>query len=162
MQPVVVRIEDLIGDIALMEHDDDGGLLVTFCDDSKELPFAARKLWGLILLMSVRDRATSIHYHPWRSEGTLTYIVDGTRYELVPPLTEYADTIVDTARSMFIAPGFLSWLPGRALKRTACRTLSLDVGGCAIVWDVVCWSSGERRGIEFFRVTPLEPRASVE
>ena len=159
MSEVVVNVEDLIGPLRPTGTSADDDMLVVFSPDDgpAELAAAFRKLWGMVLLMSVRDRATSVHYHPWRGEGALFYVVDNTRYEMVPPPAEYAGACADTARTSFITPaGFFARLFGR--ERAACGTLTLTVGGNLIVWDVVCWSSGARRGVDLFRVTPLEPR----
>jgi hypothetical protein len=159
VQPIVVRVEDLIGDFSLLERDEEDGLLITFPTEPKELSIALRKLWGLVLLMAIRDRATSVHYHPWRGDSSLAEIVDNIRYEMVPPPPECAEELMSAARSIFLPTntGFFARLLGRGPARTACATVSLDVGGVPILWDVVCWFSGERGGLDFFRVTLLEP-----
>lgn len=130
--------------------------------------------------MSVRDRATSVHYHPWRSDP-LSYVIDdvryevglnkeyfglsegrpividNVRYEMVPPPVEYAAGIVEEAQLAFTPlPGSVARLFGR--RRAACGTFTLVVGGNPVLWDAVVWSNGERSGVELFRVTPLEPR----
>jgi hypothetical protein len=115
--------------------------------------------------MSLRDRATSIHYHPWRGESCLTYLIENTRYELLPPPAEYAADILRVARSMFITPGqgFFARLFGRDSANPACSAVSLDFYGLHIVWDAVIWTTGERSGLELYRITPLEepPPAST-
>lgn len=173
MAEVSVNAEELIGPVKPSREprspwhpgpektgteDEDDDMLIVFTDESpEELRAAFRKLWGVLLLMSVRDRATSVHYHPWRGDGALFYIVDDARYEMVPPPAEHADVCVNTARDAFIAPaGFFARLFG--CERVACGTLSLDVGGLPVVWDVVVWTSGPRRGVDLHRITPLELR----
>ncbi|QJW95130.1 hypothetical protein [Frigoriglobus tundricola] len=184
MSPIIVRATDLIGDAVSLQRAADGRLFFTISDDvaqypeeipegfSEEIweawrsgfvvfqfPKEIQKLWGLVLLMAERDRATSVHYHPWRSDGRLIYIVEGLRYELVPPPDEHAAAIIETARSVFTAPpavGLLSRFVGRAPERAVCSTFSFEAWDRAVLWDVVCWSNGERAGVELFRVTPLE------
>jgi hypothetical protein len=157
--PLVVRLEDLIGGLASVKRDEDDGLLISFCPHPVRGPVQARKFWGLVLLLSVRDRATSVHFHSWRIDATLAYIVDNVWHEMVPPPTEYTGEIIGAARALFTAPrrsGLFSRLAGRSADQPACAPVSLDVYGVPIVWDVVCWSSGERSGVELFRITPLE------
>jgi len=130
-------------------------MLVVFSDDTNPAEQAAgfRRLWGFVLCMAVRDNATSIHYHPWRADLILTYVVECKQYEMVPPPVEYATGIVAEARAAFTRPvGFFARLFGRG--QAASGTLRLIVGA-PILWDVVCWTTGERFGVEFFRVTPV-------
>lgn len=112
---------------------------------------AVRKLWGMVLLMAVRDRATSVHYHPWREYGALSYVVDYVWYRLVPPACEFAGRIIEVARELFTPAG--GWF---RRSGPACAAVELDVWGNRYVWDAVVWSSGPRAGVELFRVTPLE------
>lgn len=163
MAEIVIDVMDLIGPLrpaSEIKDDDDDDMLVELAENASRAEFTAgfRKLWGMVLLMSVRDRATSVHYHPWRTDGALSYVVDNTRYEMVPPPDIWAHWCVETARTTFTEPaGFFARLFGRG--RVSCGTLRLEVGGNPIVWDVVYWSTGRRYGIEFYRVTPLEPPA---
>jgi hypothetical protein len=132
-----------------------------------------RKFWGYVLLFAVRDNASSVHYHPWRGDGALAYIVANTRIELHPPHPDWARHCVAAARSLLahrsllgrIAVATRSFLSdcsllglilvGRSARRT-CGSLVLGVAEHRIEWQVVCWSSGGRCGVEFFRITPIE------
>jgi hypothetical protein len=155
---IVIDVNDLIGLLPPTSSPDEP-MLVYFPDDPVELPAAFQKLWGMVLLMAVRDRATSVHYHPWRTDGRLTYVVEGwQRYELIPPSDEHAEVMIGTARAVFTPTGLLARLFGH--RRTSCGTVRLEVGGNPIVWDAVVWSNGERSGVELIRVTPLEPRGA--
>lgn len=152
-----VRVEDLIGCAPQFVGLPDGGQEVRVPDDSIELsaePAPLRKLWGLVLLLAVRDRASSVHYHPWRIDGELAYVVGNVRYVMVPPPPSLAGPILDTARSLIVPRrGFL----GRLVRRDrgpVCGSLALDVWGNHYGWEVVIWSSGGRSGAEFFRVSP--------
>ncbi len=66
-----LRVEDLTGVVGHLS------------DYPKDFPLSLssklsenRKLWGMVLLLAVDDKATSVHYHPGRPDGELTYIVN--------------------------------------------------------------------------------------
>lgn len=159
MAEIVIDVMDLIGPLrqtSEIKDDEDDDMLVEFSSNASQAELSAgfRKLWGMVLCMAVRDRATQVQYHPWRKDP-LSYVVDNVRYEMVPPPVEYAAGIVTEARLAFTQrPGFFARLFGRG--RVSCGTLSLIVGA-PFVWDVVVWTIGERSGVEFFAVTPVEP-----
>ncbi len=156
MAAIAIDVRDLIG--RPLAGDADEILKAVLSDDTPtDVRSVMGKFWGIVLLLAVRDRATSVQYHPWRGEGALSYVVDDIRYELVPPASEDTAEIVAAARALFTTPpGFLARLFG--CGRVSCGTVTLDANG-PTVWDVVCWSSGERSGVEFFRVSP-EPTES--
>ncbi len=87
---VVVRVEELIGfrDSPPANDDDmfvaDADMIVELTDD----PAVLGKMWGMILLLAIRDHATSVHFHPWREDGGLAYVVANVRHVLVPPPAE--------------------------------------------------------------------------
>jgi hypothetical protein len=111
----------------------------------------------MILLLAFRDNATSVHYHPWREDGALAYIVANVRHVLVPPPDELSEAVVAVARSLFTEPvqgGLLARLNGRTVSGLSCGPVEFDVGGNVLVWDAVVWSSGGRAGVELFRVAP--------
>jgi hypothetical protein len=124
-------------------------LLIPLSDD----PAVLGKLWGMVLLLAVRDHAASVHYHPWRADDGLAYVVQGVRYALVPPPAELAGPVVAVARSLFTRRGRGRWL-GRGSSGPACGPVELDVWGHVFVWDAVVWSSGGREGVELFRIAP--------
>lgn len=160
MAEIVIDVMDLIGPLrpASEIKNDEEDMLVEFSENPSptEITAGFRKLWGMVLLMSVRDRATSVHYHPWRADGALCYIVDNVRYEMVPPPESWAHWCVETARTTFTEPaGFFARLFGRG--RVSCGTLRLEIATNPILWEVVVWSSGGRSGVEMYRVTPVEP-----
>ena len=124
------------------------------------------KLWGMLLLMAVRDNASSLHYHPWRGDGALAYVVRNVRQEMRPPSPDSAERCIAAARSLMVRGRnrIRRILSGR--WNPACESLILGIGGHEIEWEVVCWSSGGRIGVEFFRVAPPvehdPPLSSVE
>ena len=72
-----------------------------------------RKLILLVLLMTLRDKATELRFEPWISEtdGTslkLSYEIDGQLHELVPPPPQLTNTIIQDVE---LVAGFQS--PGR-------------------------------------------------
>ena len=113
-----------------------------------------KKFWGMVFLMAVRDNATSVHYHPWRGDGALAYIVDDVRFEMHPPPVEWAGHLVKTARYLAVRPQSIVTriLSGRG--DPTCGKLTLCVDEHEIEWQVVCWWSGARIGVEFIRISP--------
>ena len=55
-----------------------------------------------------------------------------------------------------LAPHFLIRAAGSIPESIwmSCGTVEFDVGGNMLLWDAVVWSSGERAGVELFRVAP--------
>jgi hypothetical protein len=148
--PIAIRAQELVGDLAVFTAQADGSELITLSDDSITFPNEVRKFWAVVLLMAVRDRVTSVQYHPWGGARALGYVVDNVRYDMNPPPAEFADRILEAARELFTEP------VGPRRDQSACSSFVFDSWGLSVEWDVVCWSNGERSGVEFFRVTPLE------
>ena len=154
---VVVRVEELIGFCDSPPASDDDMVVDAMVVELTDDPAALGKMWGMILLLAVRDNATSVHYHPWREDGVLAYIVANVRHVLVPPPAELSEAVVAVARSLFTEPvqgGLLARLCGRTVSGLSCGSVDFDVCGNVLVWDAVVWSSGERAGVELFRVAP--------
>jgi hypothetical protein len=156
---VVVRLMELL-DLRDSPPASDDAMVVELTDE----PAALGKFWSMILLLAIRDNATSVHYHPWREDGVLAYIVANVRHELSPPPDELSEAVVTMARSLFTEPvqggllarlgGLLARLGGRTVSGLSCGAVEFDVGGNMLLWDAVVWSSGERAGVELFRVAP--------
>ena len=152
---VVVRMEELTGfrGPAAPTEDD---MLVPLSGD----PAVLGKLWGLVLLLAIRDAATSVHYHPWREDGGLAFVVANVRYAMVPPPADLAEPMVAVARSLFTAADRGGLFPRLGLggrSGPVCSTMELDVWGNVYFWDAVVWSSGPRAGVELFRIAPVVP-----
>jgi hypothetical protein len=145
---VVVRMEDLTGFRGPAPPTDED-MVVPLSDD----PAALAKLWGLVLLLAIRDGATSIHYHPWRADGGLAYVVANVRYAMVPPPADLAEPMVAVARSVFAGGG---------RSGPACSTMEVDVWGNVYLWDAVVWSSAARAGVDLFRIAPAVPEPPNE
>jgi len=74
---------------------------------------------------------------------------------MVPPPPEYAGVCIDVARRLFTKPkheGFFSRLWQRRSENAVCSTVQMEFAGNAWLWDAVCWSSGERAGVELFLI----------
>lgn len=109
-----------------------------------------RSLWGRVLLMAIRDEASSVHYHPWRGDGALSYIIANTRYDLLPPPADWAWQCASPpglfwfAAAVFLA-GFLPARRGvRPADRLCCAWRSTRSSG---MWSVGRPASGS--GLSF-------------
>lgn len=153
---LVIRVEDLTGyPVGVEDEIDDIG------EDSWAIPpddfQSIRKNWGQAFLVAIRDRASSLHYHPWRTDGGLAYVVRNVRYPLVPPPAELAAPLLQVAQS-FLAPSSTAKPPpplAPASPPTAvCESVTLEIWEKQFVWDAVFWSTRERSGVEFYRIAP--------
>src|SRR5689334_15997838 len=72
---IVLRADDLMRDVP-----PEGDVRKDLSND----PGVLARRWYMILLMAIRDHATSVHYHPWREDGGLAYVKDGVHHLLVP------------------------------------------------------------------------------
>ena len=59
-----------------------------------------RKLLNMVLLLSIRDKASDIHFEPFEDEYKMRYRVDGVLYELVPPPRHLAPAIASRIKVM--------------------------------------------------------------
>lgn len=71
-------------------------------DDVMEMANAApvRKLINMVLLMSIRDHASDIHFEPFEDEYKMRYRCDGVLYEMVPPPRHLATAIASRIKVM--------------------------------------------------------------
>jgi type IV pilus assembly protein PilB len=59
-----------------------------------------RKLLNMVLLLSIKDKASDIHFEPFEDEYKMRYRVDGVLYELVPPPRHLAPAIASRIKVM--------------------------------------------------------------
>jgi type IV pilus assembly protein PilB len=59
-----------------------------------------RKLINMVLLLSIKDKASDIHFEPFEDEYKMRYRVDGVLYELVPPPRHLAPAIASRLKVM--------------------------------------------------------------
>ncbi|HSQ54260.1 MAG TPA: ATPase, T2SS/T4P/T4SS family, partial [Gemmata sp.] len=71
-------------------------------DDLQELANSApvRKLINMVLLMSIRDHASDVHFEPFEDEYKMRYRCDGVLYEMVPPPRHLATAIASRIKVM--------------------------------------------------------------
>ncbi len=93
-----------------------------------------RKLWMLVFLLALRDRAEMIRFAIGGRIARLSYVIDGKDYELVPPPPQVAGQLMDVLRRGFEADPTPSRL-GRLAGLFARSVLKSDVA------DLPWWSS---------------------
>jgi len=59
-----------------------------------------RKLLNMVLLLSIKDKASDIHFEPFEDEYKMRYRVDGVLYELVPPPRHLSPAIASRIKVM--------------------------------------------------------------
>ncbi|VTR92004.1 unnamed protein product [Gemmata massiliana] len=158
MAAVTLHVLDLIGPCESWPADDQGNAVVHFPADAVELSKELRRFWIYVLLMAVRDNATSVHCHSEPASGlaAVYYVVKDVRYEFIPPPPGYATALLAVARALFAPPRRRFALFNRRKPDvTTASTVTIDLGGNSIVWDAVCWSVGVRAGVELYRTEPF-------
>ena len=116
------------------------------------------KFWAAVLLMAVRDGAESLHFRPRPTECRVSYVVAGTTYELVPPPAALGAALFDFARTRFAGAGrggLLERLGRRGGPRADSAAVAFELAGHLLLWDAVAWSTGERAGVDLYRVVPV-------
>ena len=111
------------------------------------------RIWRMILAMAIRDSAEAVHYHPWGPTYTLSYIVSGTHYGLVPLDPDATDRLISVAGELIcgnrlgrLSRCWFGW-PVRASGRV---TLTGSFGKCD--WAGVVWSVGSHSGVDWYRL----------
>jgi hypothetical protein len=94
---------------------------------------ACKKLWAIVLLLAMKDRATEVRYEPWRPEGALRYKVDGVYYDMVPPPSHIAPGLINAIHD-FCHPRPDSWRT-RLARRLRAWANHLDPQDSAYVTD---------------------------
>ncbi len=114
------------------------------------------RLWQMILALAIRDGAASLHYHPWRTDGHLSYIVDGVRYEMIPPPPELARQVATAAGSLIcgnrVGAACRRWL---GWPVTTVDRVQVVFRGTTTEWAGVVWSAGGVVGVEWFRTDSI-------
>jgi hypothetical protein len=80
--------------------------------------YDADNLWALVVLLAVKDGASAVCFDASRGDRALTYVIDGTEYEMVPPPEERAAEIGKSAQALFFPRPWwravVDWLRGAA------------------------------------------------
>ena len=117
------------------------------------------RLLILVLLLAVKDGATAVCYDPRRGDRALTYVINGTEYEMVPPPEERAAEIGKAARRLFLPRPWwravVDWLRGAA--RATEGTLAAKAGARQVLLTV---SVDAARPRVVIRLSP-DPAASA-
>jgi hypothetical protein len=58
--------------------------------------YSGQKLWAFVILLALKDGASRIDFDPARGDLALTYTIQGTEYDMVPPATSLTNSIVNT------------------------------------------------------------------
>jgi hypothetical protein len=72
-----------------------------------------QKLWALVLLLALKDSATTVCFDPSRGDNALTYIVGGTEIAMVPPPEHLAAQLQSTVEKFILRRSLLSLVSGR-------------------------------------------------
>jgi hypothetical protein len=128
---------------------DDGPTLVEFGLDWDSVCL----MWRMLLALAVREGAESMHYHPWRADGRLSYIVAGVRHVLNPPPPKLAGRVAAAAGALAcgnwagaVSRRLLGW-PVRASGRVR---FAGEHGPSE--WAGVVWADRQVVGVEWYRL----------
>jgi hypothetical protein len=128
-------------------------LQLPICDES------AVQIWSAVLLMAARDAATCIRYRPWHT-AAMVMVVGSTEYEIEPPPVDLTPHMFRVALKWAAGSGVIG-ATRRWISRFSGRSISgnLTTVGPEIraKWHLVCWSSEDLHGVEFYR-RMVEPR----
>src|SRR4051794_37157285 len=98
-------IEDVVKQIELdkglsqYSHRNDNTIDLEAIEEMAEAA-PVRKLLNMVLLLSIKDKASDIHFEPFEEEYKMRYRVDGVLYELVPPPRHLAPAIASRIKVM--------------------------------------------------------------
>ncbi|MGL6075278.1 MAG: hypothetical protein ACRC8S_14060 [Fimbriiglobus sp.] len=128
------------------------------------------RLWDFIMFIAIRDQASSVHYHPWKT-WELSMVVGNDHYEMVPLPPHWARRIALSA-AMIMSGKFGRFLrtqfhwPVQAQGVVRFESLYGSIDFIGSVWNDRRWY-----GVDWFRVdtaddenlptyqNPLEVRA---
>ena len=98
IQDVVKQIENDKG-LSQFQHRNENTIDLEAIEEMAEAA-PVRKLLNMVLLMSIRDKASDIHFEPFEEEYKMRYRVDGVLYELVPPPRHLSPAIASRIKVM--------------------------------------------------------------
>ncbi|MGL6076230.1 MAG: KOW motif-containing protein [Fimbriiglobus sp.] len=108
--------------------------------------------WKVMLAITVRDKAMSFHFHPWKSSGELWYVIERERIGLTPPAPEMARMLALAAGALLT--GSLGGLIRRRLNwpiRAGGQLWTDGEFGPAVFTGVV-WAEGGIFGVDWHRL----------
>ncbi|HEX8202084.1 MAG TPA: ATPase, T2SS/T4P/T4SS family, partial [Isosphaeraceae bacterium] len=98
IQDIVKQIENDKGLAAFQNRNENTIDLEAIEEMAEAAP--VRKLLNMVLLLSIKDKASDIHFEPFEDEYKMRYRVDGVLYELVPPPRHLAAAISSRIKVM--------------------------------------------------------------
>jgi type IV pilus assembly protein PilB len=98
IQDVVKQIEQDKG-LSQYSHRNENTIDLEAIEEMAEAA-PVRKLLNMVLLLSIKDKASDIHFEPFEDEYKMRYRVDGVLYELVPPPRHLAPAIASRIKVM--------------------------------------------------------------
>ena len=93
-------IEEIAGDEGLAKFEGRGESIDL--DELREMAESSpvKKLVNLVLLQSIRDKASDVHFEPFEDEFKMRYRIDGVLFEMVPPPKHVAMAISSRIKVM--------------------------------------------------------------
>jgi hypothetical protein len=88
--------------------------------DEKGSP--VQKLWALVLLLAIKDRATRVWYDPALGDSRFGYEISGVEHTLVPPPEHLQALLVKAIRNLLrrrTVRGLIAWLLGGTVGQSA-------------------------------------------
>jgi hypothetical protein len=156
----VIRLPQIPRDVAELE-----AIVVEVGEDREN----AEALLRTFLLLAVWYRASSVLYHSWLADDSLSMICEGRRYSWVPAPQIVEKYLVPAACGLS-KPGWFArlryWLLGRAGRNTLAGRLVLQNEEHRSEWCAVCWVADGIAGVEFHRLETagieLKPEAEAD
>jgi hypothetical protein len=117
-----------------------------------EGPDAAWDLWVLVLLMAVRDKARSVHYHSWLGEDALSYVCPDGWHTMMPPKPPLATQMVQVWLDRLSRKP--KWWPFHRRHQQGTGVVHIGDDQWSIGWYVSCWSRDGVEGVDLIRQNP--------
>ncbi len=95
----VIKTIEADKDLSRFQHRNESTIDLEAIEEMAEAA-PVRKLLNMVLLLSIKDKASDIHFEPFEDEYKLRYRVDGVLYELVPPPRHLAPAISSRIKVM--------------------------------------------------------------
>ncbi|RUL82042.1 GspE/PulE family protein [Tautonia sociabilis] len=95
----VIRQIELDKDLSRFQNRNENTIDLEAIEEMAEAA-PVRKLLNMVLLLSIKDKASDIHFEPFEDEYKMRYRVDGVLYELVPPPRHLAPAIASRIKVM--------------------------------------------------------------
>jgi hypothetical protein len=125
------------------------------CSDQMQEP--ARKIWLMVMLMAIKNRATSLRYEPERGENSLLYVAGGREHAMAAPPEHLRERLVEDLELLSTPPAET----GRAGFRRFIKRKPEQAGGLPRKW-LVELEIGEQVVDAIMTIWPTETGRSVQ